>query len=279
MAELEEGQYELDGLLMGVGTQYRCNIEPRGLPSIRIVDRDRAQTRGVETGPDFMGGRVLVGDIGCDGNTPAEGLALFEALAAKLIPGVPRTLRMRPAGYPAARRVSVVSRKAPVSPLAGRRVYTVAVEWLAPDPLLYADAEDSEVTGLGSVTGGLAFPHGFPHGFGLATPGGILAENVGNSPVKPIATVTAGVGGVSNIVLEHADRGEQVIWSSFLPQDSFLIFDFDLLTVTLNGPSASRYEFITSHDWWALDPGVNEIRFAGTGDASLLLAWSSGSSV
>lgn len=281
MVALDEGQYELDGLLLGSGTQYRVeSLSWRGVPDVRLVRRDKPQQHGVEIGPDLMGSRHLQAMIVAEGDTPADGWDLYEALAEKLTSGVVRSLRLRPRGAPSARRVTVlaVGDTGRETPMVGRRVYRVPVQWEAPDPRIYSDDATDLSTGLGSKVGGLGFPHGFAHGFGLATPGLITAVNVGNASVWPAVRVDAGVGGGTNLEIEHVGRGEAVVFSDTLAAGDHLIYDFEHQLVLLNG-TASRFGSLSSYGFFPIDPGSNEIRFRGSGAATLSLSFSSGWSV
>jgi hypothetical protein len=273
VAFLAEGQYELDGLVMGHGTPYRVlEITFRGLPEIRVHDEDRALRDGVLIGPDLMGGRNVTARIQVDGQTPAEALELLDQLTARLAPGATRALRLRPTGYPAPRRVDIVARSVGEEPLAGRRSAVVPVTWLAPDPLLLSDTPFSMTVGLATVTGGLGFPHGFAHGFGSALPGLIAATNAGNAPVWPTARITAGPGGATNLSIEHTARGEALVWSDTLAAGDFLDIDFAGEQVLLNGLS-SRFHRLTEHGFFQIHPGPNPITFTGSGNAHLELGW------
>lgn len=154
----------------------------------------------------------------------------------------------------------------------------VICEFTASDPLIYENTLHSLTAGLGTSSGGLGMPFGMPFGFGVSTPGQVLATNSGNVPSYPVLVFTAGGSGLSGITVTKQITGEQ--WSITLAMvaGDTLIVDMSTHTVLLNG-SASRANVVNRPPsiWFSLDPasattpnGINTISWQATGAGSTM---------
>jgi hypothetical protein len=112
------------------------------------------------------------------------------------------------------------------------------------------------------------WPLVWPLAWGEGFSGVAQVSNQGNFSALPVWTVQ---GPVTSPRLEHVTSARTVTLSGLtLAAGEFVVVDFAARTVLLMG-TASRYHTFTG-DWWVLDPGVNEIRYAaaaGAGSATL----------
>lgn len=270
-------QLELRSLLMGFDTDYDlAELEGIGVPEVRVSDRPRPRAHGVEPGEDWAGARTIIATLDLLDEDDTALWALKNALKA--------AWRPRPTGVETlALRLGGVTYLAYGRPRgcrftdAGPGLHTEAVcVFAATDPLLYSATETSVQLALATSTGGLAFPFGFPLGFGSAFGGIVTLTNEGEAETLPHATFH---GPLTNPRLESITAGRTVEFDLTVAAGDFLEVDFDARTVLLNG-TASRYQTFrgTAADWWALEPGDNEIRFAagsgtGTCDLRFRSAW------
>jgi hypothetical protein len=275
-------QVELRGLLLGDGTDYPITgpIEGLGNLDLRSVDLDRPLDHGAFAGRQFYGKRSLRIPYAILGDDPDDAMAKLEVLGAACRVVIP-TLdeadvigivfriggrRLTAFGKPGRNAVDVLH-------LPKGSTIRGILEFVATDPRLYGDEELANAS-PGAVTGGLELPHGFPHGFGSATPGTAQVTNDGNFPTYPVATVTVGPGGINTFTLEKVSTGETMTMTLALSEGDVVELDFGERSAVLNG-TASRSNFIDrpGSTWFGLDPGTTAINFTADGDAELELAW------
>lgn len=282
-------QCTYNGLTFGDGTDIDvAQIEGlTDLPALRTGDRNRPQSDGMFAGSDYLAGRSVVLDLEVgDGDITAR-----EATLAAM-----REAFIRPALAPSQLADTALTEMPFTFHLPGqearqincrvrRRSETIDQEWsigqarmaiemFATDPRIYTVAENTLSTSLATTTGGLAFPHGHPHGFGSVVSGTIAITNLGNFRTPPTLTVTA-TAAMSNPKIEHVDSGEYIEASISLALGDVLVFDVANRQVTLNG-SGSRTNTITrpGSSWWELYPGAQNVRFsAASGAGDLAVAW------
>lgn len=140
-------------------------------------------------------------------------------------------------------------------------------QFTAMDPRVYSDTLYSETASLESTTsGGLGFPHAFPHGFGSATSGAAICVNAGNFVTYPVVTVNAGPSGASGVKLLQVATGEEWSITLALAAGDRLVIDMAARTCLLDG-TASRAIYINRPPsvWWGLEPGSNYITLNATG--------------
>ena len=281
-------QAELRGFTVGDGTDYPFFGEgPSWLGSgpLREQRTDRPEQHGqVAAGQDLLDSRRLVLPLvvaAADAVTLEDRLA---ALAAAWQPsaGETVTLLLRTAlsawemrGRPG--RVEI-----PVTQDHRQGVAYPVVEFDALDPRGYSPTISSATVDLGTTTGGLTYPHGFPHEFGTVTAGLLAAENVGSAPTPPAVTIAAGPAGLTGPVVENLTSGRRIAFDVTLPFGSRLVVDFDERTVMLaTSPdlsgAANRADTVSrpSSSWWDLPPGRSDLRFSGAGEGQMTVAWQS----
>ncbi len=247
-----DGQYEVDGLLMGRGTGYVVDtvVGLGGTPEVRNVDRSKEHDDGGWAGVDRFEPREVVMAVGLDGDLDDSAYgALIDALGAKMLPRR-SDLVFRYKRFGRIRRLNGRARGF-VLPWdddfylgAGR----AALRFVFPDPVIYSDDVDS----TGPSTGAFA------------------VTNDGNFPVWP--TITTAAGG--DYVLSNVTTGEAIVLED-LP--SAAVIDFRDRTVTTVVGGDDEYGTIQpSPDWWQVQPGVNNLAFTGTATIEFRHGWATG---
>lgn len=274
-------QLEIGGLVLGAGTSYQIDADGPaglGLPDLRTSDLPRPQDHGVFFGADFFSSRSLTFDVWLLADTPADAVALMDALVAIWQPPAgdaltPLTLRLPGQDgrvlYGRPRRlaydVSFLRSGAP----------RASLQYEAADPRLYSATGGLVTVSLPTVTGGLVWPTGWPLVWGAGTAGGVTITNAGNFGSRPVVTFRGDLIGPS---LENVTAGKVFRMNDAynLAADETLVVDFDARTVLLDG-TASRYGDVDStSQWWELQPGENQLRLgAHSGAGSALVNYRS----
>lgn len=251
MAITRDGQYEVDGLLMGRGTAYVVDtvLGLGGTPAVRQVDRPREHDDGSTQGRDSFEPREVVMAVGLDGESDTEDYDdLIGALGAVMIPrsekivfryqrfGRIRRLYGRPRGF-------VLPWDEDFHLGAGRG----ALRFEFGDPVIYSD-EEQEVTDSGAFD----------------------VTNAGNYPVWPVVTTAAG----GDIILSNTTTGEAVVLED-LP--SAAVIDFAARTVFTEVGDDDVYGTVQpSPDWWKVQPGLNALDFTGSATIAFRDGWATG---
>ena len=134
------------------------------------------------------------------------------------------------------------------------------VEFVATDPVSYADELSSAAIAMGDPSVGRAYNRVYPMAYGAATSGSLAVSNDGTSITYPVITF---VGPVTNPSAENLTTGQRVRFGIALVLGDTLVVDAAARTVILNG-TASRYNTMTSaaNQWWGLIPGINSVKYA-----------------
>ena len=282
MALSGDWQMEYAGLLLGDGTAFEI-AKVDGLadqPDLRTSDQTRLRRHGMLPGDDFLGGRSIVVDLEVFGSSDADFQGNVNTLKAALAPGGPeQTLSflipgVTAAGFP--KQVTVRPRKLAV-PVEERWFYRMpiaTVEWFATDPRLYDVFQQSVVTPLAATPSGHTWNNTWNLSWGTAgVSGSIFANNAGTFPTPPSFRID---GPVTNPSVENITDGLTLAFNITLGSGEFLDIDTDARTVLLGG-TASRYNTLTSPDWFDLKPGITELKFRGTtaGVPQLTATWRS----
>lgn len=173
MIELDEGQYEVDGLLMGADTAYVVrSFEDGGLPSRRTGDVAAPYDDGWIPGEDLFDGLACTFDVLVE--TAAEGsraavramVKAWRGDAVRRTPGAVQVLRMRAPGGDTLRLYGRTRECTPVkSKNTGVGLVPVVANFLAVDDRWYADVPNvftvaqspDRVGGIPTIAG-----HGLP---------------------------------------------------------------------------------------------------------------------
>lgn len=249
-----------------------------GLTEIRTSDDPWPQDHGVFTGPEYLGGRQVVLNVTVRGDDPTDAQANIDELLRRWYLDSTQegftarsVLHLKLPGQ--AERV-LFGRPRRATPSLGRligRRADGALEFMGSDPRWYSAALHTKTFALAPAATGRGFPRSYNYGYGaVATTGAQLIENKGTLPTLPAVRFR---GPITDPVLQNVTTGQQIKIALVLGYDDYIDVDFAMHTVTLNG-TASRY-YAKTGDWWALQPGQNEIRFlaAAYSGAVATLAW------
>ncbi|WCO67869.1 hypothetical protein PO878_03915 [Iamia majanohamensis] len=257
MAELNEFEWELDGLLMGDGTPYPV-ISAEGLEDLADTateGMDRSDN-GRTSGQSRMRDRAVTITLGPNYWSAAEKNALKAAVSPSVDGVTPKLLRWRPEGEPT-KRALVKPRGKPLD-LPGdlsEWVYKsprAFVNLTAPDPVVYSDATTATAFEVAGTSGGADT-------VAVVNAGSLAAT----SPGCMTWTITAGASGCVWPYLRHSpNANEQWLLSESLTAGQVVTVTTGRVTylgltlklATVKGPSGSPIPF-----WPVLRPGSNNI--------------------
>lgn len=276
-----------NGLAFGAGTALvvdRLAGWLGDLPDVRTTDVDKAQDQGQYVGLDLSSERTVALDLVLMGRWSSTGdFAAFTALLDQVVAAftlggsteLPLVINDSVRNRLANGRVR--RRKLPEGLYAAQRPNAkVAVEFDCSDPRIYDAAQSQGTTGIGTSGTGFTFPYTFPFTFGAGATGNTFqANNTGSFPTNPVATIQ---GPATNPGIQNVTLGLSVIVNITLGATDSLVIDFNARTITLNGQASRRNALDPSSRWWSLNPGVNAIKFLGSGGSGgtlLTLAWRS----
>lgn len=248
MAVSLDGQWEVDGLLLGRGTPYPIEgVQGLGSPEVKVNDHDRATADGGYAGTDRLGPREVLLLIGIDGDPDSTDYGervdalgeVFSPRAADVVAsyqrfGRRRRLYARPRGLvlPWDDDFHLGAAKA------------VGRLFAQSDPVVYDD-DESQTTSGGTFT----------------------VTNDGNYKAWPLLTVN-GPGGT--VVLTNNTLGRSV---TLVGLGGTAAVDPRRATVTVGGSDA--YGTVQARpQWWWLEAGANSITV--TGATSLTVTWRHG---
>lgn len=270
MTITSQWQAEIRSLVQGVGTAYGINgVKGLGTPTLRTGDVPLARNSGVRAQEDYYGGRLLeitFRIVDTSGSIEATLDAWKQAWRISTSDDI--TLDLRTTGG-AARRYFGRPRRLKVDESSMQFGFVEATaQFLATDYRAYSLTESSLTLTLGTVTGGMTFPMTFPLTFGSGSSGQETAANEGNIETYPALQIN---GPLTTPSVENLTTGQVFTYDGTLSSSEFITVDLQDRTVLLGG-TASRYSNAVGSDWWALDPGDNNLRLnaaSGSGDCDV----------
>ncbi|MEU7435731.1 hypothetical protein AB0B07_33560 [Streptomyces sioyaensis] len=289
--DLQEGQWDLGGVLMGAGTQVRFKeVTGLGWPGTRDSDVDQPSADGVYPGPDYYTARTIEFDanIRVPGDGPACEALLAQLQAAaddpttRLVGGATMPLRVRRPGSTTRRVNGRLRRLAPEMATAIHGFIPVDMAFEATDPTWYGDVEQAVDIPLGWMTGGgFTAPVVAPIFVTSATtaaerPGWVT--NAGTRDTWPVLRIN---GPCSNVTITHVASGRVLALPTLvLTAGQWLEMDTRpgrLSVVRENGGNAETYLSAASRlDKFSLPPGTSEMRWTATdptNSARLTVTW------
>lgn len=238
--------------------------EPREVADLRPDDHgtvDETRLYGPRTFE--LVGRIVAADLEAMWDD-------LDAIKGALALGQVVTLRFLRDGRSSLERAEVRVAGAVDVPLAPELGRTPMIRWgvslRAPDPRIYSDtASSGAYDPTDGGTGGLEFPLTFPLDFGTDdTAGRLTLENAGTIATPVVITIT---GPVVNPIVDNDTAGLS-IYTRDLELLAGETVELDTLERgVLLGGTTSRPDLIDVEltDWWALLPGVNQLRLRGSG--------------
>lgn len=274
--ELEDGQHQLGGVLIGRGTPVTIKaIEGLAQPPLRTSDVDPPGDDGTWLGPDYYAGRTIridaaikiPGDQGAVLDKLAELQDAADTTAVRGAGGTTMDLRLKFPGRPA-RTVRGRLRKLvdDLEKLVHGWV-PIDIEFQAQDHLYYADTSDTTSIPLGLLTsGGLTFPLAFPlniAGDPEAVGRPSFLEVAGTAPTWPLIRVN---GPCSNPRITHVASGRSFTVQITLTDSEWVEIDTrpGWRTVLRNNGGGAPLSPQSRIDQFVLAPGLNELQWTAT---------------
>lgn len=274
-------QWDIDGLIVGrEGVWKHQSSSGFDMPEYRISDEDKPQDHGMFfLGDDYLTGRYIEMTIVAEQDYGIPLQDLLDELKATMAPrsrsDPDMLLRWRYAGK-STRRLWV--RPLPPVFVLDEDMYHGALiahlRFRAADPFIYDDEELLYTITPNVTSGGLSFPHTFPHGFGSTSGSQEAVDNIGNAPTAPYGTITGIGDGINRLNIQNLLTGEFWSMTTELNGGDELTFDFKTKTVLLNGTASRSIDVDRPFStWWKVPPGGADVGFTvepdGSGSASL----------
>jgi len=272
--------FSLNGTSIGLAPYLLAEDGPDvlGWDQVRSSDTPRPSGDGaISLNPDFMATRLIDLPVLINTFNQVDALTSYRALAnawqrSSVIEMMEITTPIGPFqvfGRP--RRFVADLKQLPTTGM-----ITATARFEATDPLFYSDPRT--IVGTPStVTGGLSLPFSMPFSLGGANAGGVTVNNGGNtSTSRVVIIITASAGGFNNPRLEQLTDGQALLFNIALSAGQKLWIDFAAKSVKLDN-TESRSATLVRPDstWWSIPPGTHDIRFGGTGNATISLTYQS----
>jgi hypothetical protein len=248
------------------------------MPQVRASDVPIAGGDGSLGGIDTLDSRTVTLTVEIAAESQAE---LYETLAelrratVHRSDDIPLTFQLDEALEPM--RLYCRPRRRNIPHAEGRHAYgnvTCDLQFFAPDPLIYSDAEYTGSTNAPSPAEGFTFPRDYPYDFG--TPGSaevINAFNAGDAPA-PWTAVIYGPCDQPSIV----GPGGNVTWEGSLGEGESLVIDAHPARRWVRvGGTSSQFALLSDDSvWWLLEPGSNNVVLnSGDGNGTVEFRWRS----
>lgn len=237
------------------------------LPAIRSGDTGRVARGGLVAGRDLYGGRSVTITLDVLADTQAAfGVAvaaLSRAFAAPVDDPLPLSFTIPGVADGVAARVYVRPRKRalPIATSWFQGTTRASVQLDAADPLLYSDSESSLTIAAAVEAGGRSYDRTYDMTYGSLGTGGIgIVSNLGDTPAPVVLRI---YGPIVDPRVTNTTTGQVLGLTATLGGGEFVDIDTADRTVLLGG-TADRYSWLTTPQWWDLQPGSNEISFTGS---------------
>jgi hypothetical protein len=252
-----DDQYQVDDLLFGSRTPLITNnwVGLDEKPDININDTQRQDAWGILPGIDLYKERVATHDLSIDGTDNANVLALRRQFLAKTgIFKTPKQLVFQHNNGLGKRFIWVVRARAhlPRNDVLAHGLAQGSCEWTAADPRIYSLVlqQDHIVipNGVNSING--------------------IVINGGEEASAPVLVIQ---GPCTNPRISNAaDRNRVIRIDIVLAGADILTIDTKARQVTKNGVAVAPGTVRSDNQWWALQPGNNQITYsrADTGGPS-----------
>jgi hypothetical protein len=281
MTALTDGQYDVDGFLMGAGTPYVVRtFEDGGAPGRRVGDVPNAYDAGVAWGRDQFEGMSLVYDVLVE---TAGGVAAWDAAQAMVrawrgdsVRDTPQAQQIARVKRPGAATRRAYGRSRKCTPVRSRNtgvgLVPVAATFECADDRWYADAPTSVTLGIvPATTGGLITTPGHGLTAPLTTAAasdrpGVL-NNPGDLDTWPVLTFTGPVASPSVELLVGGARRWMVELDTTIPEGVTVTVDTHPWARTVlrdDGATVKRTVWSTPLRRCVVPPGQSSIVFRGT---------------
>lgn len=283
MTVLADGQYEVDGFLMGEGTAYVVrSFEDGGAPGRRVGDEPNAYDDGTSWGRDDFEGMALSFDVLVETPGGADAWAAAQAMVAvwrgdgvRRTPNAQQIVRVKREGAPARRAYGRTRNCTPVrSHNTGIGLVPVAADMAAADDRWYDD-EPVAVTlsVVPATTGGIVTTvgGGLVGPITTAAPGAQPGafENPGDVDTWPVITFTGPVTNPSvELVVQGARRWIVELSTTIPPGQSITVDTRPWARTVLRNDGANMSTLRTTRssplEVVVVPPGSSAVVFRGT---------------
>jgi hypothetical protein len=222
------------------------------LPESKAEISERPKAHGAfDVGTDWRQSAAFVLTVAYLSDSYTETIAAIRALTGLAQTDALITMSVSEESGVTARQVSI--RRIDVPDLHdATSVGSIAIDLLAPDPVAYG-VESSVSTGLPAPGGGVAFPVGFPVGFGAAgIDGRARFTNEGTAPTSVRFRVSGGLP--DGFSLRCVETGDVLTFRRPVASDDYVLLDSSDGSALLNGVSPVS-GYLTDDDWWQVGPG------------------------
>lgn len=291
MTELADGQYELDGLVLGEGTPYRVlKHEDGGVPERRTEDTANSYEDGVTFGRDYLGNTLHTFELSVQTAAGAESwdavadlLRVWRGDAVRRTPGAVQVLRLKRPGRDTVRAYGRSDKATPTrSRGTGVGLVPVVADFRAVDALYHGDLEQQTIVGIvAGEGGGFAFPMTFPAVSAGETTTSSSVTNAGDADAWPIVTFAAGSGELTRPSFELLDSEGGTLWRIELgitlgAGESVTVDTRPWVRTVLRNDGASlpgaRTRACTPPAECGIPPGTWAVRFTGTSSSGTATA-------
>ncbi len=288
---LTTGQLDLAGIVIGADTAVQIrDITGLGRPPVRDNDVDQPSLDGAWPGPDYYAARPvqidaairIPGDRAAALNLLADLQQPLHTAAIRLTAGTTQDLRLAWPGRPVKRLHGRVRRLDADMQRSIHGYIPLDIEYLATDPLWYADTTTVAEIPLGWLTGGgFAAPVVAPV---YVQDGTVAADrpgwvtNAGTTDTWPIIRIT---GPCAQVTITHVPTGRTLQLPTLaLTAGQWIDIDtrpgFRTVTRETGGNALSYLSPASRIDQFSLPPGQSEMRWTAvdnTNTARLRLTW------
>ncbi|MDN6559586.1 phage tail domain-containing protein [Bifidobacterium crudilactis] len=222
------------------------------LPESKAEISERPKAHGAfDVGTDWRQSAAFVLTVAYLSDSYTETVAAIRALTGLAQTDALITMSVSEESVVTTRQVSI--RRIDVPDLHdATSVGSIAIDLLAPDPVAYG-VESSVSTGLPAPGGGVAFPVGFPVGFGAAgVDGRARFTNDGTAPAPVRFRVSGGLP--DGFSLRCVETGDALTFRRPVASDDYVLLDSSDGSALLNGVSPVS-GYLTDDDWWQVGPG------------------------
>lgn len=151
-------------------------------------------------------------------------------------------------------------------------VARLTADWWMPNPRILSGTESSQDVTKSIASGGMSYDISYDISYGASGSSGNTLTNAGSYETRPVCVIT---GPINTPILENVTQGKALRFNGTINTGETLTVNFYNHQVLLNG-TASRYSWVNDvTQWWALEPGDNEVRLNGTsvGSPTATFTW------
>lgn len=233
-------------------------------PEIRTADKPLVSRNGLVAGIDKYSGRsvVLALELICsDETTFNDAVNNFKVAFAAPSASSPLTFTIPGVANGTAARLNVRPRKVslPIEFIYQDYVGVANVEFYATDALIYSENESVVSLDVFQPSEGRTYDREYDVTYGA---GGFVGSAFLTNQGSALAPIFIRIyGPVTDPRITNVTTGQTLALTADILAGQFVELDTANRTIMLDG-TADRYSYLTTPEWWGLQPGANEIRYS-----------------